>query len=161
MTALMRDPKIVFGRFRVLPRTDGKFIVYDPKQPFAARSAFVGTLAEAGKECERLSAEATARGEPNEVERTGFRLDWGDPATWDAMADVPPRPLFPSLHEHEKKADPDHGEEQASDSAGERLELELELGGSPKGRRRRAPGTGKAHPRDRAPADRAHSKAAR
>jgi hypothetical protein len=32
-SAVIRDPGVAHGRFRPLPRTDGKYIVYDPDQP--------------------------------------------------------------------------------------------------------------------------------
>lgn len=128
MSALARDPHVAFGRFRVLPRTDGRWIVVDPARALGQQTAAdAATLAQATTECERLSAEASARGEPNEPERKGFKNDWGDPATWDRLADVPPRPLFPSLLTTTKETDT-HGQEEHRNErhhAGERLELEL------------------------------------
>jgi hypothetical protein len=41
------DPGITIGRFRVLPRTDGRWIVYDPERPFARRTVEVGTTRDA------------------------------------------------------------------------------------------------------------------
>lgn len=123
----MRDPKIVFGRFKVLPRTDGRYIVFDPARPLGRGTvADFAVLELARAECKRVSDEATARGEPNEVERVGFKLDWGDPATWEVTANVPPRPLFPSLLEH-AKASPHVHEEEHTSRGERRSELELEL----------------------------------
>ena len=76
-----------YGRFVVLQRTDGKWIVYDPERPFARRTAWFGdSEVEACNECKRLSDEATARGETNERERKGFKHDWSDPQTWERCA---------------------------------------------------------------------------
>lgn len=36
--AILRDPGVSHGRFRVYPRTDGKWIVYDPERPAGNRT---------------------------------------------------------------------------------------------------------------------------
>jgi len=79
-------PKLKAGRFQVLPRRDGKWIIYDPARPFAHRTVFVGARDGAIAALGRKSAEATRRGEPNDPERKGFEEDWGDPATWERHA---------------------------------------------------------------------------
>jgi hypothetical protein len=131
---LMRDPHVGFGRFRVLPRTDGKWIVFDPERELGQGTVDEApTLALASDACKRASDAATARGEANEPERKGFKNDWGDPATWERMADVPPRPLFPSLLEGKRDGHgtTDNRNDEQRDDAGERrgprggLELDL------------------------------------
>jgi hypothetical protein len=41
------------------------------------------TLEIAAASAVERSAYAKAKGEPNEPERHGWRLDWGDPKTWE------------------------------------------------------------------------------
>ena len=54
---LVRDPGVERGRYRVLPRTDGMWTVYDPGAPLGR--AQVGpaykTLGEATKACEQAA----------------------------------------------------------------------------------------------------------
>lgn len=77
-----------FGRFSVHMRTDGVWIVRDPTRPMGQGAVWVGgsdggnTEAEAVAACERISADATARGEPNERELKGWKRDWSDPRAW-------------------------------------------------------------------------------
>lgn len=37
----LRDPGVEVGPFRVLPRADGKWILYDERKPFGQRTALV------------------------------------------------------------------------------------------------------------------------
>jgi hypothetical protein len=78
-------PRIRFGRFEVLPRADGKTIVYDYTLQVGRRTvAVLGTRDDARAECQRLSQQATSLGEPNDpAPKEGFRLDWTDPKSWD------------------------------------------------------------------------------
>lgn len=81
------------GRFQVLLRSDGQWIVYDPRREFGARKAWgPGVLEDALLAMSRLSARADGLGEPNSRERLGYELDWGDPKTWErtANAEFPP-----------------------------------------------------------------------
>lgn len=45
------DPGITIGRFRVLQRTDGRWIVYDPERLPADRTVGLRTSAKAAIEC--------------------------------------------------------------------------------------------------------------
>lgn len=38
----LRDPGVEVGPYRILPRTDGRWIAYDERQPVGRRTAFVG-----------------------------------------------------------------------------------------------------------------------
>jgi hypothetical protein len=74
-----------WGRFAVLRRTDGAFVVVDPSRELGRQT--VGEphrtldLADAAAIIE--SARASARGEPNERALQGFKYDWNDPKTWE------------------------------------------------------------------------------
>ena len=37
---MLKDPGVSFGRFKLLPRTDGWWCIYDPKRPFGDRTEF-------------------------------------------------------------------------------------------------------------------------
>lgn len=92
ITAELFEHRTARGRFRVLIHRDGGFIVYDPLGELGARTrAVLQTEAEAVARAQACSAEAAARGEPNEPARREWRLDWGNPRTW--MPDGISRPL--------------------------------------------------------------------
>lgn len=42
----LRDPGIMVGRFKILPRTDGSWIAYDEARPLGERTACVGSSLE-------------------------------------------------------------------------------------------------------------------
>jgi hypothetical protein len=84
ITAALFDEKNNRGRFRILPTFEGRFVVYDPIAEFGMRSrGDCGTLEEAVARADQCSAEATARGESNEPERHGWKLNWDKPETWE------------------------------------------------------------------------------
>jgi hypothetical protein len=74
-----------WGRFDVLQRLDGKWIVRDPMRELGRQT--VGepwqTLELAGAAALIESARADGRGEPNVYPRIGFKFDWNDPKTWE------------------------------------------------------------------------------
>jgi hypothetical protein len=56
-----RDPQIEAGPFRVLPRTDGKFVVVDTRRPLGERTVLVlADLKSAERACQRLAKEAAS-----------------------------------------------------------------------------------------------------
>lgn len=73
-----------YGRFQVLLRTDGVWIVRDPTRPMGKGAVWVGDFeVEAVAEAKRLSDDADAKGEPNERELKGWKRDWSNPRSWD------------------------------------------------------------------------------
>lgn len=81
--AELHDAETRRGRFRVLIRTDKKYIAFDPAAPTGQGAQGVFDKKEQAVACiEKLSAEASRRGEPNEVERHGWRLNFDDPKNW-------------------------------------------------------------------------------
>lgn len=46
-TNVWRDPQLEIGPFRILPRTDGRFAVYDERLPLGSRSAAIEDTKEA------------------------------------------------------------------------------------------------------------------
>lgn len=56
VSVVVPDPCVERGRFRVLQRSDQKFIVYDPSRPLGRRTvAVAGSLKEAVERADELS----------------------------------------------------------------------------------------------------------
>lgn len=78
------EARMTRGRFRVLKTSTGELAVYDPARPFGDRTVeLFRTEDEAAVASKWFSDEATRKGEPNEPEIHGWRLDWGKAGSWD------------------------------------------------------------------------------